>query len=66
VDKTVNGLLWCRLVPHKQKVKGAVVFLLEISFIYFMINTAGIARLHSCRVLGETDQTEVWNEAKRI
>ena len=69
-----KGDLWTRLsmiffgaglFGHKQKVKGAVVFLLEVSFNFFMANT-GIAQLAKLPSLGDTDQIEVWNEAKGV
>ena len=69
-----NGDIWTRLsmvfmgagmFGHKQKVKGILVFIMEIAFILFMIGT-GFGALAKLPSLGDTEQQEVWNEAKGI
>lgn len=58
-------LMGAGLFRHKQKVKGIIVFLLEIAFIFYMINT-GASNLVGLPGLGESGQKEVYNEAKGI
>ena len=58
-------LMGAGLFRHKQKVKGIIVFLLEIAFIFYMINT-GASNLAGLPGLGESGQKEVYNEAKGI
>lgn len=50
---------------HKQKIKGLIILLMEISFISFMINV-GIKNLAMLPSLGTETQGKVWNEAKQI
>lgn len=49
------------IAAHKQVVKGISVFILEIAYILFMINT-GAACLAGLPGLGENEQGKVWNE----
>ena len=58
-------LMGAGLFGHKQKVKGALVLLIEIAYIVFMIGT-GFHNLAQLPGLGETEQGKVWNEAKGI
>ncbi len=69
-----NGDVWTRasmlvmglgLFQHKQKVKGALVFLIEVAFVLYMA-FSGAARLAALPGLGESEQTKVWNEAKQV
>lgn len=55
-------LMGSGLFQHKQKIKGVIVFVLEVAFIFFMAST-GISRIAALPGLGETEQTKVWNEA---
>lgn len=54
------GLIW-----HRQIVKGVLVFIFELGFLYFMIN-AGFSNLIMLPSLGSEEQGKVWNEAKQI
>ena len=49
------------IAAHKQIVKGISVFILEIAYILFMIQT-GAACLAALPGLGENEQGKVWNE----
>ncbi len=49
------------IAAHKQIVKGISVFVLEIAYILFMINT-GAACLAELPGLGENEQGKVWND----
>lgn len=53
------------LFGHKQKVKGIMAFVLEIAFIFYILFD-GIGRLAMLPSLGDSAQTEVWNEAKGV
>ncbi|MBQ2233067.1 MAG: sugar ABC transporter permease [Erysipelotrichaceae bacterium] len=53
------------LIGHKQIVKGIMVLLCQIAFIFYMINT-GIGSLQMMPSLGTRAQEKVWNEAKQI
>lgn len=53
------------IAAHRQIVKGILVFLLEISYIWFMIS-AGANALSMLPGLGEREQVKTWNEAKQI
>jgi len=68
------GDIWTRLsmlvmgsglFMHKQKIKGVLVFLCELAFIFYMA-TLGISRLALFGSLGTQAQQEVWNEAKGV
>lgn len=48
-----------------QRIKGAIVFLLEIAFLFFMA-TFGSTALAKLPSLGGASQEKVWNEAKQI
>lgn len=50
------------IAAHKQMVKGLLVFILEIAYIFFMINK-GAHCLAQLPGLGENEQGKVWNEA---
>ena len=50
------------IAAHKQVVKGAIVFLIEIAYILFMIRT-GAQCLSGLPGLGENEQGKVWNDA---
>ncbi|MBR5981213.1 MAG: sugar ABC transporter permease [Firmicutes bacterium] len=54
------GMLW-----HGQRIKGVIVFLLEIAFWFYMI-TAGFFNLSMLPSLGTQEQGKVWNEAKQV
>lgn len=58
-------LMGAGLFGHKQKVKGALVLLIEIAFFFFMATT-GIPNLIKLPGLGESEQGKVWNEEKGI
>lgn len=58
----VNGL---GLIKHKQIVKGIIVLVLEIAYVFYMA-TAGIASVLALPALGENEQGKVWNEAKQV
>ncbi len=58
-------LMGFSLFKHKQKVKGCLVFLLEISFLFYMA-TKGLSQLVALPSLGTEEQGKVWNEAKQI
>ena len=53
------------LIGHKQFVKGMMVQLCEVAFIFYMIRT-GIQNLALLPSLGTQEQQKVWNEAKQI
>ncbi len=53
------------LIGHKQVVKGLMVLLLEISFIYYMA-VSGIQNLVQLPGLGSAEQEKVWNESKQV
>jgi arabinogalactan oligomer/maltooligosaccharide transport system permease protein len=53
------------LFKHGQKIKGLICFVLEVAFIFYMIFT-GAHNLAELPGLGDTAQTEVYNEAKGI
>ncbi len=70
----LKGDLWTRLsmifmgaglFGHKQKIKGIIVFVIELAFIFFMAGT-GISRLAEFPGLGSVESGEVFNEAKGI
>lgn len=58
----LNGI---GLIKHKQIVKGVIVLVLEIAYIFYMA-TAGIASILALPALGENEQGKVWNEAKQV
>ena len=58
-------LMGAGIFGHKQIIKGAVVFLLEIAFWAFMISQ-GFHNLSMLPSLGTESQGKVWNEAKQI
>ncbi len=53
------------IAGHKQIVKGALVFLFEAAFIFYMISS-GIRNLMMLPSLGTQESQKVWNEAKQI
>ena len=53
------------LIGHKQAVKGLLILLCEVAFIFYMINS-GIHSLSMMPTLGTEAQGKVWNEAKQI
>lgn len=53
------------LIKHKQVIKGILVLLIEVAFIYYMANS-GIQSLIDLPGLGSVEQGKVWNEAKGI
>ena len=53
------------LFKHKQKIKGLIVFLIEIGFILYMLAN-GISNLAAFPGLGSQAAGEVYNEAKGI
>lgn len=53
------------LIGHKQVVKGILVLLCEVSFIFYMIRS-GLHNLSLLPSLGTQEQQKVWNEAKQI
>ena len=53
------------LFGHGQRIKGILVFLLEISFMFFMA-AAGLHNLAMLPSLGTVEAGEVYNEAKGI
>ena len=74
LDCITQGDLWTKLsmifmgagmFGHKQKIKGAIVFLIEIAFILYMAGS-GFANLAALPGLGSVEAGEVWNEAKGI
>ena len=69
-----NGDLWTRLsmilmgaglFGHGQKIKGAIVFVFEAAFIFYMLAT-GFHALAMLPGLGSVEAGEVYNEAKGI
>ena len=58
-------LMGIGMIGHKQVIKGCLVFLFEIAFIYYMLST-GIHSLAMMPSLGDRAQEKVWNEAKQI
>ena len=58
-------LMGAGIAGHRQIIKGAVVFLLEIAFWAFMISQ-GFHNLSMLPSLGTESQGKVWNEAKQI
>ena len=69
-----HGDLWTRLsmlfmgaglFGHGQKIKGALVFALELIFVLFMVNF-GIGQLSQLVSLGDNPGGEVFNEALGI
>ena len=48
-----------------QKIKGCLIFLLEVAFFLYMA-TSGIHALSMLPSLGDEAQGKVWNEAKQI
>lgn len=53
------------LIKHKQVIKGILVLLVEVAFIYYMASS-GIQSLIDLPGLGSVEQGKVWNEAKGI
>ncbi|MDO5100253.1 MAG: sugar ABC transporter permease [Eubacteriales bacterium] len=49
----------------KQRVKGLLVLLLQVAFIFYMATT-GLLALSNLPGLGDSAQQKVWNEAKQI
>ena len=69
-----KGDLWTKLsvifmgiglFRHKQRIKGLIVFLIEIGFILYMLSS-GINNLINLPGLGSQEAGEVYNEAKGI
>lgn len=58
-------LMGAGLYGHQQKIKGAIVFLIEIAFIVYMVGS-GIHNLAMLPGLGSQEAGEVFNEAKGI
>lgn len=48
-----------------QRIKGAIVFIIELAFFYFLYSF-GFHALSMLPSLGDTAQEKVWNEAKQI
>ena len=63
--KLSMAVMGAGLIKHKQPVKGLVILLLEVAFIFYMINT-GASNLAKLPGLGENAQGKVWNEAKGV
>ncbi len=53
------------LIKHKQRIKGIIVLVLEIAFLFYMF-AKGFANLAKLPSLGGVAQGKVWNEAKQI
>ena len=53
------------MIGHKQVIKGCLVLLCQIAFIFFMFDS-GIHALSMMPSLGTRAQEKVWNEAKQI
>ena len=53
------------LIGHKQIVKGIIILILQVAFIFYMVTT-GISSLQMMPSLGTRAQEKVWNEAKQI
>ncbi|MDD7266884.1 MAG: sugar ABC transporter permease [Lachnospiraceae bacterium] len=53
------------ILQKKQWVKGIMVFLMQLAFIFYMA-TSGATALSNLPGLGENAQGKVWNEAKQI
>ena len=53
------------MIGHKQAVKGVLVLLVEVAFIFYMISS-GIHNLMLLPSLGTQESQKVWNEAKQI
>ncbi len=69
-----KGDLWTKLsgivcgagiFGHGQKMKGVLVFILELAFLFFMV-TNGAGRLAMLPSLGTQETGEIWNESKGI
>ena len=52
-------------MAHKQVLKGIIVFLLEISYLYYMA-VFGMSYIVALPGLGEAEQEKIWNEAKQV
>ncbi|MBQ3384378.1 MAG: sugar ABC transporter permease, partial [Erysipelotrichaceae bacterium] len=58
-------LMGLGIITHKQAVKGILILLCEIAFVFYMIGT-GFHSLAMLPSLGDRESEKVWNEAKQI
>src|SRR5699024_6565800 len=52
-------------ILHKQYIKGAIFFLTEVAYIWFMIQY-GFYNLKMLISLGSVEQEEIWNEELQV